>query len=240
MHRVCDRPSEAAEALPWVDSLSAQGSTDINRALLEAANMVDRERPTYLIFLTDGLPTEGVVDSQHDPRQLERGSPGEFATVFVWGWLRCGHIFARLPGPGPPRTPAPTSCPMSAWTRSLSAFYAKISTPVLTNLQLDFGELRVYDLYPSPYRICSAARRSSLVGRYREGGPADVTLTGEVNGAGADLPFPGPNLQQRSRADSATLPALDPPVGDAQDRLSIQPGPPAGSQTRRRSTRSCA
>jgi Ca-activated chloride channel family protein len=51
-----------------VDRLSAEGSTDINRALLEAASLVspaeDGARPTYLIFLTDGLPTEGVIDSQ--------------------------------------------------------------------------------------------------------------------------------------------------------------------------------
>ena len=49
--------------MDWVDGLSAQGSTDINRALLEAAAMSDNQRPTYLIFLTDGLPTEGVVES---------------------------------------------------------------------------------------------------------------------------------------------------------------------------------
>ena len=54
-------------ALDWVDRLGAEGSTDINRALLEAAAMAGSERPTYLIFLTDGLPTEGVVDSQDDP-----------------------------------------------------------------------------------------------------------------------------------------------------------------------------
>ena len=47
---------EASEAAAWVDRLSARGSTDINRALLEAVSMVDRERPTYLIFLTDGCP----------------------------------------------------------------------------------------------------------------------------------------------------------------------------------------
>ena len=35
-------------------SKSAVGSTDINRALLEATAYGDWERPTYLIFLTDG------------------------------------------------------------------------------------------------------------------------------------------------------------------------------------------
>jgi Ca-activated chloride channel homolog len=36
------RPPPRPEAIAWVDRLSAQGSTDINRALLEAAAIVDR------------------------------------------------------------------------------------------------------------------------------------------------------------------------------------------------------
>jgi Ca-activated chloride channel family protein len=44
--------SEAADARLWLDSLRAEGSTDINRALLEAAAMVDPERSTYLIIHT--------------------------------------------------------------------------------------------------------------------------------------------------------------------------------------------
>ena len=37
--------SEVNEAVAWVDRQSAVGSTDINRALLEAAAMADAERP---------------------------------------------------------------------------------------------------------------------------------------------------------------------------------------------------
>ena len=48
------QPAEMVdEAMAWVDRLSAIGSTDINRALLEAIGMADRERPTYLIFPTN-------------------------------------------------------------------------------------------------------------------------------------------------------------------------------------------
>jgi len=66
------------------------GSTDINRALLEAAAVADHERPTYLIFLTDGLPTEGVTDSQEIIRNFDKGcsrqlrrSPLAWATTWI-------------------------------------------------------------------------------------------------------------------------------------------------------------
>jgi Ca-activated chloride channel family protein len=64
---------------------------------------------------------------------------------------------------------------------AVSAFYARISSPVLTKLQLDFGEIPVYDLYPSPLPDLFAGSQIILVGRYRNGGSGDVTLSGEIN-----------------------------------------------------------
>ncbi len=95
--------SEVPRAQRWVESLSAQGSTDINRALLEAASMFDGERQAYVIFLTDGLPTEGVVESQQILANLAQAAPVDYAFVFVWRWVRCRYIFARLISPGPSR-----------------------------------------------------------------------------------------------------------------------------------------
>ena len=40
--------SEASEAMRWVDSLSAQGSTDINLALLEAVDLAEGQRPSMI------------------------------------------------------------------------------------------------------------------------------------------------------------------------------------------------
>ncbi len=53
--RPAARPNEASEALDWVDRLSAQGSTDINRALLEAA-CHGRPRAPHLPDLPDRRP----------------------------------------------------------------------------------------------------------------------------------------------------------------------------------------
>src|SRR5690606_406653 len=54
--------TDADDARDWVSTLEATGGTDINKALLEAMSIVDLERPTYVLFLTDGLPTEGETD----------------------------------------------------------------------------------------------------------------------------------------------------------------------------------
>ncbi|MCJ7620571.1 MAG: VWA domain-containing protein, partial [Anaerolineae bacterium] len=46
----------------FIDDLRAVGGTNIDLALEEALTMADGERPQIIIFLTDGLPTEGVTE----------------------------------------------------------------------------------------------------------------------------------------------------------------------------------
>ena len=55
--------SEAEDAARWVRAVQATGGTDINLALLNALDMVESERPTMVLFLTDGLPTEGEIET---------------------------------------------------------------------------------------------------------------------------------------------------------------------------------
>ena len=54
--------TEADQAISWAEKLNARGSTDINRALLEAVAVADPELATYVIFLTDGRPTTGEIN----------------------------------------------------------------------------------------------------------------------------------------------------------------------------------
>ncbi len=193
--------SEANEALAWVDRLSAVGSTDINRALLEAAAMVDRERPTYLIFLTDGLPTEGVVESDQilanfseapgNLRLFAFGVGYDVDTFLLDSLAQEHHGTSSYVMPGEPLD------------EIISAFYEKISTPVLTNLELDFGGVAVYDIYPSPLPDLFIGSQIVAVGRYRQGGVADVTLTGVVDGKTQTFTFPEQIFSEESPSADA-------------------------------------
>ena len=194
--------SEASEARSWLDSLQAEGSTDINRALLEAARMVDPERSTYLIFLTDGLPTEGVTDSQSilsnftanardNLRLFAFGVGYDVDTILLDTLSQDHHGRSTYVQPG------------MNLDEILSSFYTSISTPVLTNLELDFGGLSTYDLYPYPLPDLFVGSQVILMGRYREGGKTDITLTGEVNGERQTFTFSDQVFEEQSSANSA-------------------------------------
>ena len=199
--------SEAAKAIDWVDKLAAVGSTDINRALLEAAAVADHERPTYLIFLTDGLPTEGVTDSQEIIRNFDSSAPANLRlfpfgvgydvdTILLDTLSENHHGLSTYVQPG------------QSLDEALSGFYAKISTPVLTNLKLDIGTLAAYDIYPNPMPDLFVGSQVVVVGRYHSGGVIDVTLTGDVNGDSQTFNFPQEVFTNDSRSDVSSLTEL--------------------------------
>ena len=64
----------------------------------------------------------------------------------------------------------------------VSTFYAKVSTPVLADISIDFGDMVVEQIYPQNLPDLFAGGQLILVGRYREGGPTTITLHGTVNG----------------------------------------------------------
>lgn len=191
-------PNDVDEALDFVSGLEALGGTDVNRALLEAVDMADSQRPTTVILLSDGLATEGEIETEAILSNVERDAPGN-VQVFTWG---VGDdvdtvLLDRL---------AQDHGGTSAYVRegqrvdeAVSAFYAKISTPVLSNIDLSFkGDVIVEDFYPDPLPDLFAGTQLTLVGRYRGDGPSALTLSGEVNGEPQSFEYG--DLTFRSRA----------------------------------------
>ncbi len=199
--------SEAGEAISWVDRLHAEGSTDIHRVLLEAAALAHPERPTYLIFLTDGLPTEGVVDSRQILSNFAANAPANLR-LFAFGVGYDVDTFLLDSLAQENHGDSTYVLPGEALDEILSAFYAKISAPVLTDLSLDFGSLVVYDVYPEPLPDLFLGSQIVVVGRYRQGGITDVLLKGKVNGEMQTFPYLEQQFVQDSRGESEVLASL--------------------------------
>ncbi len=172
---------ERGEAGDFVDRLEAGGSTDINRALLEALDMVDEERPTILIFLTDGLPTVGEVDIDRIIGNVAEVAP-ENARIFPFGVGYDVNTALLDTIAESHRGASGYVRPEEAIDEKVSAFYAKVSTPLLADLEIDFGRVDVEDLYPYPLPDLFAGTQLVVVGRYHNGGNTTLTLSGTVNG----------------------------------------------------------
>jgi len=171
---------EREDAHAWVKHLEANGGTDINRALLEALVQVDPERPAIVIFLTDGLPTEGVADPEMIMANVAREA-GPNVRLFTFG---VGHDVNTVLLDGLAQAHRGASAYVTAGhsiDEEVSAFYAKVSTPLLADLEIDFSGVFVEDMYPYPLPDLFAGTQLVVVGRYRQGGPSQLRLVGQVN-----------------------------------------------------------
>jgi Ca-activated chloride channel family protein len=200
----------AKEAASWVDAQSAQGSTDINRALLEAASMTSenrsKERPAYLIFLTDGLPTEGETDPARILANFASAPAGLRLFAFGVGYDVDTYLLDSLAQEHHGASFYVT--PGENLEEVLSSFYQKISTPVLTDIQLDFGDITVSDIYPHPLPDMFVGSQIVVVGRYKDPGTTDVTVSGKVNGQAQTFVYHDQVFASRSSSDTGTLTAL--------------------------------
>jgi len=199
------KASEASDAVRWVDSLSANGSTDINLALLEAVALIDNERTEMLIFLTDGLPTEGEIDTAEILENMADASP-ENLRLFAFGVGYDVDTFLLDSLAKDHHGTTTYVTPDQAIDETISGFYTKVNDPVLTDIELDFGDFIVYDVYPDPLPDLFAGSQLVVVGRYKSHGFDTVTLSGSVNGR--ETSFEYPEQQFRSEGGQDYLPRL--------------------------------
>jgi Ca-activated chloride channel family protein len=194
-----------SDAYAWIERLEAGGSTDINRALLEALALIgerseeEEDRPVYLLFMTDGLPTQGETDPWKIYDNAELNAPvAATLRLFTFGvgydvnTILLDTLSKEMGGR------STYVLPEERIDEAVSSFYAGISTPVLTNVSVEFeGDTTVDELYPYPLPDLFAGEQLVVVGRYRNGGMVEVVLQGEVNGAPQEFRFDNVELRER-------------------------------------------
>jgi len=187
--------SQAGAAADWVAGLTAEGGTNIEQALLEANDMADQERPTILIFLTDGLPTAGVTDSAQILNDVNRAAPSN-VRLFSFGVGDDVDTILLDSLSDENHGASAYVRPKDDIAETISAFYDKVQTPVLADVKLDFGEVLTSDVYPAPLPDLFAGSQLVVVGRYRDGGAGTINLTGQVNGVSQRFSYADQNFNQ--------------------------------------------
>ncbi|QDU88084.1 von Willebrand factor type A domain protein [Pirellulimonas nuda] len=197
------------EALGFVEGLFAGGSTNIDGALQRALGMLkDSDRPTYVLFLTDGLPTAGQTGEAAIVAASEKANSVR-ARVFPFGvgYDVNSRLLDRLARAGHGQTEFVK--PDDDIEESVSRLYNRLAAPVLTRVQLaiDVEGLTTADgpavtrVYPQGEIDLFSGDQLVLVGRYARGGDAKVTLKGELRGEEKTFAFPA-KLSEKSGDDS--------------------------------------
>ena len=197
------------EAIGWVNGMYAGGSTNIDGALKAAfGQLKDDTLPSYVIFLTDGMPTAGetkmpaIVGNAAKNNKLR-------SRVFSFG---VGYdVNSRL------LDKLSRECfGQSEYVRpdddievSVSELYAKIGSPVLTdvNIAWEMPDREVKDgpvvnrVYPAEAYDLFVGEQLVMVGRYRVADSGKVTISGEVGGKEQTFDFQA-SLVEKSNDES--------------------------------------
>jgi Ca-activated chloride channel family protein len=183
--------SKAGEAIAWFENMPALGGTNINLALLDAISFRNPTedsvggRPLVLLFLTDGLPTEGVTDI-HQILANTRHNSTSYLRLFSFGVGDDVNTELLDSLSGENGGLVSYVRPHERIDEEVSSLYAKIQTPVLSNLEIDFGDILVEDIYPPDLPDLFSGTQLLVAGRYRlsagDSGIASIRLSGTVNG----------------------------------------------------------
>jgi len=169
-------------ATEFIDRLSATGGTDIDSALLHALKMfTDVKKPRMVVFLTDGEPTTGVIEPESIIKDLSAANKAK-ARIFVFGVGMDvnSHLLDKIAEDE--RGISQYVLPNENIEITVSSFYKKISEPLISDINIDFGKIVTSDRYPIVLPDIFSGSQLVLLGRYDGDGPTAITLTGYVNG----------------------------------------------------------
>ncbi len=178
---LADAGQDGAGVEQFINSLEAVGGTNISQSIIDAAGLVESDRPATIIFMTDGLPTEGIWETAPLLDAVNQAIPAN-AQLFTFG---IGNDVDTLLLDTLSSTHRGTTAYVREHERideEMAAFFTKISTPVLANIEIDTDGIIVEQMYPQELPDLFAGTQLVIVGRYRNPGPARITLTGDLNG----------------------------------------------------------
>jgi Ca-activated chloride channel homolog len=196
-------------ALGFVEGIYAGGSTNIDGALTSALAMIqDKERPNFVLFLTDGLPTAGETNELKIVQNAEQNNKHRARVInFGVGYDVNSRLLDRMA-----RELFGTTeyvRPDENIENSVSKLYNRMSSPVMTDvavkIEVDASTTEsgpsVNRVYPKEVYDLFAGDQLVQVGRYKKPGDAKVTISGKVGSEEKKHDFPA-KLVEKSNDQS--------------------------------------
>jgi Ca-activated chloride channel family protein len=176
-------------AISYLDKQAASGGTNIDEALRDALKAFGAgDRPRYLIFATDGLPTVGETNPS---TILKHASDENIHKVHIFSFgfgydvntFLLDQLAVRNNGV------ADYIAPKEDLEIKLSNFFEKVSSPIMTDMDVEWGNLRVSDIFPRKLPDMFRGSQMTVLGRYSGTGSFPLTLKGKIRNESRDVKY---------------------------------------------------
>ena len=161
----------------FVKKLTPTGGTNINDALKASLRQFDSsDRTKLLVFMTDGLPTVGESNVENIIKNAkEIKVNGLRLFTFGVGYDVNTRLLDKLAAEN--SGTAEYIEPKEDLEIKVSNFFTKVNSPVLTDLELDFGGVQADLLYPRELTDIFKGTQLTMIGRYKNSSDIEnVTL----------------------------------------------------------------
>ena len=186
----------------FVEKLKPNGGTNINDALRAALRQFDNsDRPKMLVFLTDGLPTIGEANVDKIVENAKEIKVDDLRMFpFGVGYDVNTRLLDKLATENGGL--AEYVEPKEDLEVKVSNFFSKVSSPVLSDMKLDFGGINTDLIYPRELNVIFKGTQLVLIGRYKNSDDiknATLKLTGRTGKETRNFEYY--NLEFPKRAD---------------------------------------
>ncbi len=148
-----------------IQDIDAQGGTNIYDALNSAFSLSTRkDTPSYIVFLTDGMPTVGNTDEKQIENLVKMKIEKKRLFVFGVGDDVNLEFLTRLFRYGRGQGEFIQSKDIET---AISSFYSKIEDPMLTNISISYPDT-FYDIYPKTPQDLFWGESITIFGRYKQ------------------------------------------------------------------------
>ncbi|MGI9035271.1 MAG: VIT and vWA domain-containing protein [Pyrinomonadaceae bacterium] len=194
----------------FVKKLTPSGGTNINDSLIAALKQFGASnRPKMLVFMTDGLPTVGETNVEKIVQNIANvKSQNVRLFTFGVGYDVNTQLLDKLAAEN--SGAADYVEPKEDLEIKVSNFFAKVASPVLSDLQIDFGGAETDYVYPRKLTDLFKGSQITIIGRYKnERDLQNVTLKLQGKTGGESRIFNYENLAFPLRAgENNFLPRL--------------------------------
>ncbi|MDQ3062685.1 MAG: VIT and VWA domain-containing protein [Acidobacteriota bacterium] len=151
----------------FVNKLTPTGGTNINDSLVAALKQFSSSpRPKMLVFMTDGNPTVGESNAEKIIANVKNAKTEDIRLfTFGVGYDVNTQLLDKIASEN-----SGTSdyvAPKEDIEIKVSNFFTKVSAPVLSDLQIDFGGAETDYIYPRKLTDVFKGAQITLIGRYK-------------------------------------------------------------------------
>ncbi|HMJ08877.1 MAG TPA: VIT and VWA domain-containing protein [Pyrinomonadaceae bacterium] len=161
----------------FVKKLRPSGGTNINDSLIASLKQFEKnDRPKMLVFMTDGLPTVSETNIDKIIANIKTAKTAD-VRIFPFG-VGYDVNTALLDKLGSENSGMSDYVqPNEDIEIKVSNFFTRVSSPVLSDLEIDFGGVETDLMYPRKLTDLFRGMQTAVVGRYRnESDLQNITL----------------------------------------------------------------